>query len=159
MIFLTLQLYHRPQYKRNLKTTLRLYEYYMTQTFENYIEFAIAVLLIGIMILVSSSEFTSIIPQVTAQAPSAGNMTTPMLDSARFHLKAADALIMKGDTIGSTSSNKPSRDTVVITKYGLSGDINECKSSNRVCYRRLFIKHDDGANCIIDNQAMARCMR
>ena len=99
MIFLTLQLYHRPQYKRNLKTTLRLYEYYMTQTFENYIEFAIAVLLIGIMILVSSSEFTSIIPQATAQAPSAGNMTTPMLDSARFHLKAADALIMKGDTI------------------------------------------------------------
>ena len=95
----TVQVPHRLQYKRNLKTTLQLYEYYMTQTFENYLEFVIAVLLIGIMILVSSSEFTAIIPQVTAQAPSAGNMTTPMLDSARFHLKAADDLIMKGDTI------------------------------------------------------------
>ena len=41
------------------------------------------------MISVSSSQFTAIIPQATAQAPSTGNMTTPMLDSARSHLKAA----------------------------------------------------------------------
>ena len=117
----------------------------MAQTLESYFEFVIAVLLIGIMISVSSSEFTAIISQATAQAPSAGNMTTPMLESTRFHLKAADELITKGDTIASTSSNKPSRDTAVIIKYGLSGYINEFKSSNRVYHRRLFIKREDGS--------------
>ncbi|MGH9993827.1 MAG: hypothetical protein ACRD4J_01140, partial [Nitrososphaeraceae archaeon] len=71
----------------------------MAKTFENYPEFIITVLLIGSMISVSISEFTAVIPQATAQAASAGNMTAPMMESARFHLKAADALIMKGDTI------------------------------------------------------------
>ena len=73
----------------------------MDQIFKNSVEFVITLLLIGLMISVSRSEFTAI-PQVTAQNTSAGNMTAPMLESARFHLKSADELITRGDTIGST---------------------------------------------------------
>ena len=120
----------------------------MAQTFENYLELTITVLLIGSVISVSNNEFTAIIPQATAQANSTGNMTAPMMESTRFHLKAADELITKGDTIASTSSNKPSRDTAVIIKYGLSGYINEFKSSNRVYHRRLFIKREDGEQTV-----------
>jgi hypothetical protein len=68
-------------------------------------------------------------------------MTTPMLESARFHLKSADELIIRGDTIAALSQIDLSRDTAVIVKYGLSGYINELSSSYRVCYKWLFIKH------------------
>jgi hypothetical protein len=76
----------------------------MAQTFANYFKFVITVLLIGIMISVSSSsEFTAVIPQAVAQTTSAGNITTPMLESARFHLKAADALLINGDRTAALS--------------------------------------------------------
>ena len=90
------------------------------------------------------SEFTAAIPQATAQAASAGNMTAPMMESARFHLKVADALIMKGDTIAALNQINLAEIQSVITKYGLSGNINESNSSNGVYHRRLFIKHEDG---------------
>ena len=70
----------------------------MTQTFEIYLEFIITMLLIGIIISVFSSEFTAIIPQATAQTTGTGNMTAPMMESARFHLKAADELLTEGNT-------------------------------------------------------------
>src|ERR671918_1299206 len=70
----------------------------MAQTFEIYLEFIITMLLIGIIISVFSSEFTAIIPQATAQTTGTGNMTAPMMESARFHLKAADELLTEGNT-------------------------------------------------------------
>jgi hypothetical protein len=52
----------------------------------------------GIMISASSSsEFTVVKPQAFAQTNSTENMTIPMLESARFHLKAADGLLLNGD--------------------------------------------------------------
>jgi hypothetical protein len=131
----------------------------MTQTFENYLEYIIMVSLIGSMISVSSSEFTVIIPQANAQAASAGNMTAPMMESARFHLKAADALIMKGDTIAALSqinlaeiqlslldmgSQETSMNPTQATEFITGGSLSSMRMA---------------ANCIIDNQAMVRCMK
>jgi hypothetical protein len=131
----------------------------MAKTFENYPEYIITVLLIGSMISVSISEFTTVIPQATAQAASAGNMTAPMMESARFHLKTADALIMKGDTIAALrqinlaeiqlsllnmGSQETSMNPAQATEFITGGSL----SSTRMA-----------ANCIIDNQAMVRCMR
>jgi len=131
----------------------------MSKTFENYLEFIIMVLLIGSMISVSISEFTAVIPQATAQTGSAGNMTAPMMESAKFHLKAADALIMKGDTIAALSqinlaeiqlsllnmgSQETSMNPTQATEFITGGSL----SSTRMA-----------ANCIIDNQAMVRCMQ
>jgi hypothetical protein len=131
----------------------------MTQTFENYLEYIIMVSLIGSMISVSSSEFTAIVPQANAQAASAGNMTAPMMESARFHLKAADALIMKGDTIAALSqinlaeiqlslldmgSQETSMNPTQATEFITGGSLSSMRMA---------------ANCIIDNQAMVRCMK
>lgn len=130
----------------------------VAQTFENYLEFTITVLLIGSVISVSSSsEFTAIIPQATAQATSTGNMTAPMMESARFHLKAADALIMKGDTIAALSQinlaeiqlsllNMSSQGTSMNPTQAIEFITGGSLSSTRMA-----------ANCIIDNQAMVRC--
>ena len=71
----------------------------MAQIFESYFEFIVAVLLIGIMISVSGSGFCHHNSSSYCTSPSDGNMTAPMLESTRFHLKAADELITKGDTI------------------------------------------------------------
>jgi hypothetical protein len=131
----------------------------MTQTFENYLEYIIMVSLIGSMISVSSSEFTAIIPQAYAQAASAENMTAPMMESARFHLKAADALIMKGDTIAALNqinlaeiqlslldmgSQETSMNSTQATEFITGGSLSSMRMA---------------ANCIIDNQAMVRCMK
>jgi len=131
----------------------------MAQTSENYLEFIITVLLIGIMISVSSSEFTPIIPQATAQAASAENMTAPMMESARFHLKAADALLVKGDitaaldqtnlaeiqlSLLNMGSQETSMNPTQATEFIIGGSL----SSTRMA-----------AKCIIDNQGMTRCMQ
>jgi hypothetical protein len=149
---------HLSVQKRNLITTSHLYGYYMTQTFENYFEFVIALLLIGLMISVSSSEFTAIIPQVTAQTPSDGNMTAPMLESASFHLKAADASIMEGDTIAALSQIKLAEMQLSLLNMGSQGtSMNPTQAIEFITGGSLSSARM-GANCIIDNQAMVRCM-
>ena len=150
---------HLSVQKGSLITTSHLYGYYMTRTSENYFEFVIALLLIGLMISVSSSsEFTAIIPQVTAQTPSDGNMTAPMLESASFHLKAADASIMEGDTIAALSQIKLAEMQLSLLNMGpQSTSMNPTQAIEFITGGSLSSARM-GANCIIDNQAMVRCM-
>jgi phosphoglycerol transferase MdoB-like AlkP superfamily enzyme len=133
----------------------------MAKAFANHFKFVIAVLLIGIMISVSggSSEVTEIIPQAVAQSTSAGNMTTPMLESARFHLKAADAFLSSGD-------NPAALDQIALAEMQLSLlNMSSQGTSMNPTQAIEFITGGSlsstrmGANCIIDNQAMVRCMQ
>jgi hypothetical protein len=133
----------------------------MAQTFENYFKFVITVLLIGIMISVSSSsEFTAVIPQAVAQTTSAGNITTPMLESARFHLKAADALLINGDrTAAALSQINPAEIQLSLLNMSSQGtSMNPTQAIEFITGGSLSSTRM-GANCIIDNQAMVRCMQ
>jgi hypothetical protein len=71
-------------------------------------------------------------------------MTTPTLESARFHLKAADdGLLINGDR--TTAIRQINLAEISLSLLNMSsGYINESNSSNRVYHRRLFIKHEDG---------------
>ena len=107
----------------------------------------------------ASSEFTAIIPQANAQTPSAGNMTTPMLESARFHLKAADALIMKGDTIPALSQINLAEIQLSLLNMGSpETSLNPTQATEFITGGSLSSTRM-GADCIIDNQAMVRCMQ
>lgn len=131
----------------------------MDQIFKNCFEFAITVLLIGIMISVPSSEFTAIIPQAVAQTTNVGNMTTPMLESARFHLKSADELIIGGDTIAALSQINLAEIQLSLLNMGSQGtSMNPAQATEFVTGGSLSSTRME-ANCIIDNQAMVRCMR
>ena len=131
----------------------------MAQTFEIYLEFIITLLMIGSVISVSSSEFTAIIPQATAQEPSAGNMTAPMMESARFHLKAADALIMKGDTIAALGQINLAEIQLSLLNMGSQEtSMNPAQATEFITGGSLSSTRM-AANCIIDNQAMVRCMQ
>ena len=132
----------------------------MTRTIENYFEFVITGLLIGVMISVSSSsEFTAITPHAIAQASSVENMTAPMLESARFHLEAADASIMEGDTMAALSQIKLAEMQLSLLNMGSEGvSMNPTQATEFITGGSLSSTRM-GANCIIDNQAMVQCMQ
>ncbi|MGH9985687.1 MAG: hypothetical protein ACRD8W_17215, partial [Nitrososphaeraceae archaeon] len=97
--------------------------------------------------------------QATAQAASAGNMTALMMESARFHLKAADALIMKGDTIAALGQINLAEIQLSLLNMGSQETpMNPTKATEFITGGSLSSTRM-GANCIIDNQAMVRCMQ
>lgn len=133
----------------------------MAKTFANHFKFVITVLLIGIMISVSGSshEFTAIIHQAVAQTTSAGNMTAPMLESARFHLKAADSLLINGDkTAALTQINLAEMQLSLLNMSSQGTSMNPTQAIEFITGGSLSNTRM-GANCIIDNQAMIRCMQ
>ncbi len=131
----------------------------MAQTFENYLEFIITVLIIGSLISVSSSKFTAIIPQATAQAANDGNMTAPMIELTRFHLKTADALLTKGDTIAALRQINLAEIQLSLLNMGSQGTSMNSSQAIEFVTGGSLSSSRMAANCIIDSQAMASCMR
>lgn len=132
----------------------------MTRTIGNYFEFVITGLLIGVMISVSnSSEFTAITPQAIAQASSAENMTAPMLESARFHLDAADASITEGDTMAALRQIKLAEMQLSLLNMGSQGTSMNPSQAIEFITGGSLSSTRMGANCIVDNQAMVQCMQ
>jgi hypothetical protein len=131
----------------------------MTQALENFFEFVITGLLIGIMISVSiTNELTAIVPQAFAQTPSGGNMTAPMLESASFHLEAANASILEGDVITALNQIKLAEMQLSLLNMGSEGtSMNPTQAIEFITGGSLSSARM-GANCIIDNEAMVRCM-
>ena len=130
----------------------------MARTFEKYLV-TIMVFLICFVISVLNSEFTAIFYLATAQTTDTENMTAPMMESARFHLKAADELLMKGDTTAALDQinlaeiqlsllNMDFQETSMNQTQAMEFIIGGSLSSMRMA-----------ANCIIDSQAMVRCMQ
>ncbi|HZA62079.1 MAG TPA: hypothetical protein VE573_04345 [Nitrososphaeraceae archaeon] len=130
----------------------------MARTFEKYLV-TIMVFLICFVISVLNSEFTAIIYPATAQTTDTENMTAPMMESARFHLKAADELLMKGDTTAALDQinlaeiqlsllNMDFQETSMNQTQAMEFIIGGSLSSMRMA-----------ANCIIDSQAMVLCMQ
>jgi hypothetical protein len=132
----------------------------MAQTFINYSKPVIAVLVIGITISVSiSSEFSVIIPKAIAQTTNPGNMTTPMLESARFHLKAADALLINGDKTAALNQINLAEIQLSLLNMSSQGTSMNPTQAIEFITGGSLSNTRMGANCIIDNQAMVRCMQ
>jgi hypothetical protein len=131
----------------------------MAETFEIYLEFIITMLLIGIIISVFSSEFTAIIPQATAQTTGTGNMTAPMMESARFHLKAADELLTEGNTEDALDQINLAEIQLSLLNMGSQEtSMNQTQAIEFITGGSLS-SMKMAANCIIDNQAMIHCMQ
>jgi hypothetical protein len=133
---------------------IHLYEYWMAQTFITI------VLLMVVMTSVSgSSGFTVVIPQAVAQTNSAENMTTPMLESARFHLKAADGLLLDGDrTAALRQINLAEIQLALLNMASQGASMNSAQAIEFITGGSLSSSRM-GASCVIDNQAMVSCMR
>jgi hypothetical protein len=112
-----------------------------------------------LLIVIIISVYAAIIPQAIAQAPSDGNMTAPMLESTRFHLKAADELISKGDTISALRQINLAEIQLSLLYMGSQGTSMNTSQAIEFITGGSLSSVRMGANCIIDNQAMASCMR
>lgn len=121
---------------------------------------AAVLLLVGVLITMQIDGDRLVIVQSTfAQTISSGNMTTPMMESASFHLKAADRLLMEGNTeavndqinlaeiqlsLLNIGSQETSMNQTQVMEFIVGGSLSSMKM---------------GANCIIDSQAMISCMQ
>src|SRR5215204_5268842 len=125
--------------------------------------FSIAsVLLLGLAITteIERDGLVIIRPTLAQTTPtSSGNMTAPMIESTSFHLKAADRLLMEGNTEAALDQinlaeiqlsllNMGPQETAMnqtqVMEFVIGGSLSSVKMA---------------ANCIIDDQAMVRCMR
>jgi DNA-binding protein Fis len=129
----------------------------MASTFEKYLV-TIMVFLICFVISVLNSEFTSIIYPAKAQTTDTENMTAPMMESARFHLKAADELLMKGDTTAALDQINLAEIQLSLLNMGFQEtSMNQTQAMEFIIGGSLSSMRM-AANCIIDSQAMVRCM-
>jgi DNA-binding protein Fis len=130
----------------------------MTRTFKKYLV-TIMVFLICFVISVLNSEFTAIIYPATAQTTDTENMTAPMMESARFHLKAADELLMKGDTTAALDQINLAEIQLSLLNMGFQEtSMNQTQAMEFIIGGSLSSMRM-AANCIIDSQAMVRCMQ
>jgi hypothetical protein len=130
----------------------------MTRTFKKYLV-TIMVFLICFVISVLNSEFTAIIYPATAQTTDTENMTAPMMESARFHLKAADELLMKGDTTAALDQINLAEIQLSLLNMGFQEtSMNQTQAMEFIIGGSLSSMRM-AANCIIDSQAMIRCMQ
>ena len=130
----------------------------MASTFEKYLV-TIMVFLICFVISVLNSEFTAIIYPATAQTTDTQNMTAPMMESARFHLKAADELLMKGDTTAALDQINLAEIQLSLLNMGFQEtSMNQTQAMEFIIGGSLSSMRM-AANCIIDSQAMVLCMQ
>jgi hypothetical protein len=125
--------------------------------------FSIAtVLLLVITTGLDGGEFVIIHP-IMAQTPTTSsgnmNMTAPMKESASFHLKAADRLLMDGNTDAALDQTNLAEIQLSLLNMGpQETSINQTQAMEFVIGGSLSSMRM-AANCIIDNQAMVRCMQ
>lgn len=120
-----------------------------------YFEISATLLLAGTITIAMAGVF--IVPSAFSQAGE--NMTSPMIESTRFHLKTADGLLMEGNTAAALDQlnlaeiqlsllNMGSQETTMNQTAAMEFIIGGSLSSMKMA-----------ANCIIDSQAMVSCMQ
>jgi ABC-type taurine transport system substrate-binding protein len=126
-----------------------------------------AALLLGIVVVVITTEIDEsefvIVRSALAQTASTSsgnmNMTTPMMESASFHLMAADRLLMDGNTDAALDQVNLAEIQLSLLNMGpQETTINQTQAMEFVIGGSLS-SMKMAANCIIDNQAMVSCMQ
>jgi hypothetical protein len=86
------------------------------------------------------------------------NMTAPMMESTSFHLRAADRLLMDGNTDAALDQINLAEVQLSLLNMGpQEASINQTQAMEFIIGGSLS-SMKMAANCIIDNQAMVSCM-
>jgi hypothetical protein len=126
-----------------------------------------AALLLGVVVVVITTEIDGgkfvIVRSALAQTVSTSsgnmNMTTPMMESASFHLNAADRLLMDGNTDAALDQVSLAEIQLSLLNMGpQETSTNQTQAAEFVVGGSLS-SLKMAANCIIDNQAMVHCMQ
>jgi hypothetical protein len=119
-----------------------------------------AALLSGVVVVITTEidggEFV-IIRSTSAQSAS-GNMTAPMIESTSFHLRAADRLLMDGNTDAALDQINLAEIQLSLLNMGPQETSTNQTQAVEFVVGGSLSSLKMAANCIIDNQAMVRCM-
>ena len=106
-----------------------------------YFEISATLLLAGIITI--AMEGFLVVPPAIAQAGE--NMTSPMIESTRFHLKAADGLLMEGNTQAALDQINLAEIQLSLLNMGSQETTMNQTGSDGVYYWRVFVKYEDGS--------------
>jgi hypothetical protein len=128
------------------------------KNYQNFFEIIIMSIMGIVVSLLTNGIVDGMDDPVLAQTNTNVNMTGPMMDSARFHLRAADELLTRGDTMAAADQINLAGIQLSLLNMGSQGTtINQTQAMEFVVGGSLS-SMKMAANCIIDNQAMVRCM-
>jgi hypothetical protein len=120
-----------------------------------------AILFLGVVTMTTEIDVDElvIIHSTLAQtSPTSGNMTAPMMESTSFHLMAADRLLTEGNTEAALDQINLAEIQLSLLNMGSQETTNQTQAMEFIIGGSLSSMRM-AANCIIDNQAMVRCMQ
>ncbi len=129
-----------------------------------YLSIAAAALLPGVVVVITTEidggELV-IIRSTLAQtaSTSSDNMTAPMIESTSFHLRAADRLLMDGNTDAALDQINLAEIQLSLLNMGTQETSTNQTQAMEFVVGGSLSSLQMAANCIIDNQAMVRCMQ
>jgi hypothetical protein len=136
----------------------------MIQNSMVYLSIAAAALLPGVVVVITTEidggELV-IIRSTLAQtaSTSSDNMTAPMIESTSFHLRAADRLLMDGNTDAALDQINLAEIQLSLLNMGTQETSTNQTQAMEFVVGGSLSSLQMAANCIIDNQAMVRCMQ
>jgi hypothetical protein len=138
----------------------------MIQSSMVYLSIAIVLLLLGVVVVITTEidgdEFVIIRSTLAQTSPTSSgnmNMTAPMMESASFHLKAADRLLMDGNTDAALDQINLAEIQLSLLNMGPQETLTNQTQAMEFIIGGSLSSMRMAANCIIDNQAMVRCMQ
>jgi hypothetical protein len=123
-----------------------------------------AALLLGVVIIMELERNGLVIihPTMAQTSPTSSgnmNMTAPMMESASFHLKAAERLLMDGNTDAALDQVNLAEIQLALLNIGPQDTLTNQTQAVEFVIGGSLSSMRMAANCIIDNQAMVRCMQ
>jgi hypothetical protein len=123
-----------------------------------------AALLLGVVITMELERNGLVIihPTMAQTSPTSSgnmNMTAPMMESASFHLKAAERLLMDGNTDAALDQVNLAEIQLALLNIGPQDTLTNQTQAVEFVIGGSLSSMRMAANCIIDNQAMVRCMQ
>ena len=120
-----------------------------------YFEISATLLLLGMITIAMQGFFD--VPPTFAQAGE--NMTSPMIESTRFHLKAADGLLIEGNTAAALDQINLAEIQLSLLNMGSQETTLNQTAAMEFITGGSLSSMKMAANCIIDSQAMVSCMQ
>jgi hypothetical protein len=119
----------------------------------------VLLLLVAMMVMTLFGDSLIIVNPTSAQPTSTSeNMTIPMSESARFHLKTADDLLAKGDTKAALEQISLAELQLSLLRMSAEGTTMNQTAATEFIVGGSLSSMKMPANCVIDGEGKVRCM-
>jgi hypothetical protein len=116
-------------------------------------------LLVAMIVMTLFGDSLIIVNPTSAQPTSTSeNMTIPMSESARFHLKTADDLLAKGDTKAALEQISLAELQLSLLRMSAEGTTMNQTAATEFIVGGSLSSMKMPANCVIDGEGKVRCM-